>query len=1493
MRISTVRPHGGGSRAPGAGRLHALAGYVLFAALVYVPILATAPGRVVADTKSYLYLDPARFLGRVATLWDPNIGLGTVTHQSIGYLFPLGPFYWVTEVALGLPAWVAQRLWLGSLLFAAGLGMRYLLRTLGIRGAGVPVAVLAYSLSPYALEFSARLSVLLGPWAALPFLLAFTIRALRHGGWKYPALFAITVQIVGGVNATALLYALLGPAAWLVWSVLVSRETNLGRAWAAVWRTGLLTGLTSLWWVIGLYVEGQFGMGILRFTESIETVSATSTASEVLRGLGYWFFYGGDVRGSWNDAVLDFTNKPWLIAVSFGIPALGMLAGGMLRWRQRAFFVFLVILGLVVAVAASPFHDPTAVGALFRAFATSSTAGFALRSTARAVPLLSLGLSVLLGVGVSTLADSFARRGRRVVGPVAAIVVGALCIANAPGLWNGRYYSGYLERDEKVPRYWTEALTALDQRGADTRVLTLPGSDFAAYRWGGTIDPIEPGLMDRPSVARELVPWGGDASTNLLIAVDRRVQSRLLDPNAIAPIARLIGAGDVLLRMDLQTDQFSIVSARDLWKDLTSGGVPRGLTAPKLYGARIPGKPLGENLSDPSAPAVAEPKPVAVLAVRDPSPIVRTKSASDPLILDGDGEGLVDSASAGLVDANRVVLYSPSYATSPEKLRRLVSRDAVLLVTDSNRRRGLRWSGMRNNYGYTEQAGERPLQEDLLDQRLDVFPDSSYATGETVARPTADRARTVTELRGAKSIQATSYGTPSFGFSPDARPALAFDDDPRTAWEVASGVSKVGPERLRVVLDHPITAESVTLQQAQRGPRGRWITHVGLRFDGGPEIHRTIKRSIHDQVVTIPRQTFSTFEIQIEGTQGNAVGPVPTEKARRRKSGVGFAEIKLRDDAPSAKTIRVHEITRLPLDLLGTLGRKSADHALGLLMTGAEADLARRFVLPTAREFGLSGAFNVNPLARDNAIDVALGIPGVEGGGILANSSARFSNIKARASAAFDGDIKTAWNSRDRNLRGQWVDVSVASPITVDHMDLALVEDGRHSILTRFRITSDDGTSRIVDVPRGQAVDGVTSAPVSFAPITGRRFRIVIEDLERRTTFGANKVPITLPIGLVEAGITGVRRAPLPAQLPTGCTTDRLRVDGRPVAIRVHGSTADALEGRALPFEPCVASTTVALTSGSHEIRGGTNRSDGLGLSRVLLSSDANGGATTPEIFIRRAETRAPRFTTVDRQRTSTKVRVSGANAPYWLVLGQSRNAGWHATVNGRDLGAAQLVDGFANGWLITPRPGESTATITMAWTPQRLVWVALAISVIAMIGCIAIVAIGGWRRRRSRAGGAQGTGAEMSDEPDRPASFVHPFGRDGAAMRPIPLGLTALGAGLATAVLVRPVWGLIPLVLVGVSLQWPRARGLLRLLPAVLGLFIAAYVSTGQFRHNYQANFDWPIYFERMRNVGWLAVILLASDVLVGRVLRARSAAPSPAPVSASKSLLDDGGSN
>ena len=93
------------------------------AAVATVLLLTTQVGRVASDTKTYLFIDPGRFLRHAAFLWDPGVGLGTVTHQHIGYLWPAGPLIWLTT-AVGLPTWAAQRLWLAGLLTASFVGVR-------------------------------------------------------------------------------------------------------------------------------------------------------------------------------------------------------------------------------------------------------------------------------------------------------------------------------------------------------------------------------------------------------------------------------------------------------------------------------------------------------------------------------------------------------------------------------------------------------------------------------------------------------------------------------------------------------------------------------------------------------------------------------------------------------------------------------------------------------------------------------------------------------------------------------------------------------------------------------------------------------------------------------------------------------------------------------------------------------------------------------------------------------------------------------------------------------------------------------------------------------------------------------------------------------------------------------------------------------------------------------------------------------------------------
>ena len=112
---------------------------------------------------------------------------------------------------------------------------------------------------------------------------------------------------------------------------------------------------------------------------------------------------------------------------------------------------------------------------------------------------------------------------------------------------------------------------------------------------------------------------------------------------------------------------------------------------------------------------------------------------------------------------------------------------ATLLVTDSNRNRGERWTTVRHTRGFTEKPGEEPLESDPTDNRLPTFPDEP------------DDAMTVSAPGGGVEARATSYGNP-ITFTSEERPSLAVDGDMETAWRTAA-FSDARGERIELSSD--------------------------------------------------------------------------------------------------------------------------------------------------------------------------------------------------------------------------------------------------------------------------------------------------------------------------------------------------------------------------------------------------------------------------------------------------------------------------------------------------------------------------------------------------------------------------------------------------------------------------------------------------------------------------------------------------------------------
>ena len=83
---------------------------------------------------------------------------------------------------------------------------------------------------------------------------------------------------------------------------------------------------------------------------------------------------------------MAYTQQLWLIGFTFLVPAMAFAAATFLRWRQRSYFIVLLVVGMVLAVGPFPYYEPTGISSLIKAFMSDTTAGLALRSTDRACP---------------------------------------------------------------------------------------------------------------------------------------------------------------------------------------------------------------------------------------------------------------------------------------------------------------------------------------------------------------------------------------------------------------------------------------------------------------------------------------------------------------------------------------------------------------------------------------------------------------------------------------------------------------------------------------------------------------------------------------------------------------------------------------------------------------------------------------------------------------------------------------------------------------------------------------------------------------------------------------------------------------------------------------------------------------------------------------------------------------------------------------------------
>ncbi len=1414
---------------------------IMFALAASLPMFWTSPGQVSADTKSYLTLDPDRLLARATTMWDPLTGAGTVPHQNIGYLFPLGPYYWLME-RLAVPDWITQRLIWATLVFAAALGAYRLARWLGWSLAGAVVVGVGYGFSPYLLSYLARLSVILGPWAAMPWLILLAARAARTRSWRPAAVFALVVLLVGSVNATALVLAGLGPVLWLVADVAAGR-VRWRAALAAAMRIGVLSAAVSLWWIVALRVQGSFGIPILRYTETYQTVAGASTPAEIVRGLGYWFFYGGDRLDPWVGPSLPYVDAPLVIALGLAIAGISLL-GLLTAFSGRAAALVLLLVGLAVSVGAAPLGDSSLYGSVFEWWATNSTAGMALRSTPRAAPLVVLALAFGLGAASEwarrRLADRPSGQRRSFAAPAIAI---ALVIVQVGPWFSGAVLTSSLLRDETLPDHQLALAAWLNETVDDPddpggRVYEMPAADFAYYRWGGTVDPVLPGIIDRPYLARELVPQGGMATIDLLDAMERRIPEGWFEPEGLRAFAELFAVETLTLRNDLEHERLRLARPGQLWTDV-SGALGTADHAGELV-VDTPVIPILDEVTL-AHPDAAEEFPVVAAFEIGSGDAVRAVAAASPMIVSGSGDGLVDLAGTGLLETDRPVLYA---ATLDDLASRHLLPSGVLgtspwwVLTDTNRKEARHWSGVSSNRGALEPDGEIRLDDDPADSRLDVFPDI------------VDQQTRAVHLADVAAVRASYYGN-RIAFTPEDAPWFAIDGDPATAWragvfDAAEGL--VWEVDLAAPVAPTSTTTTVEVLQPTTGVTTRYITSIDITLDG-PDGTTTVRADLDErsraepgQSITLPGVTFDSLRIEV---RRDNLGPLANYGAH---PGVGLAEVRI----PGVVDDRVTDVPGLgdfpaldPGDvtddrLTYVLTRQRIDPATSN-RTAPEPAMSRRIDVSGDRTFELRGEARLAADAPEATLAAVLGDDGAAIGDRRLPGS-----VAARGQSAFDGDLTTAWQTPFGDQTGATLTLPAElSSRSVPELTISWLDDGQHSPPTAVALQRADGSTETIELAtvESETVEGVATAsvtPTSPDPIVAIGIASIAPVTSPEYFSGVEQV---LPVGIAEIVIgqlTGSEidddsREDGAGTLDTGCRGDLATIDGEPLPVRIVGERTDAIARGELVVEAC---DTIELAAGAHRLDVVAGSETGIDLDRIVLDSpgsDSSGGSGGRPAGIG-VTARGDGPTRID-------VTMDATGAPTWLILRQSWNPGWTATLDGVDLGEPVLVDGYANGWIVPA--SSATRTITLEWTPQGTVTIALWMSLVAAIAVSALALVS--RRREIALADGDGHGRHL-------------------------LGTGALAVVVGAALVV--VAG--PLVAAGSMLTAFVARRRPSLAVAVVlasGTIVAGSIVALEWRRDLPADPQWPSQFGWTAPLVWLVVGTVVCSGLLAASERRRPA--------------------
>ncbi|WP_162259392.1 alpha-(1-_3)-arabinofuranosyltransferase family protein [Phycicoccus sp. Soil803] len=1085
--------------------------------VLWTVAFAQQPGKVVADTKIDLALDPWGLMSRALHLWDPSTTFGVLQNQGYGYLFPMGPFAAVGQLVAA--PWVVQRLWWAALLTAGFLAMRGLLAAWRVADPVTrQVAAVAFALSPRVVSTLGPISsesapALLAPAILLPLVLA---GQGRLGQRRAAALSALAVLCCGGVNATATAFAVVPAGLWLV----------TRRAW---WRTPLTwwwagsVAAASAWWAVPLVVLGRYSPPFLDWIESSDAVTRTISLLDDLRGTSHWLGHLVTQAGPWWSAGYDLVASPGLVIGTALAAAIGLGGLTLHGLPHRDFLVGLALVG--VLVLALPHSGP--LDSPLRPFVQDLLDGplAPLRNVHKADPLLRLPLATALAHVVGRLAQRDRRVPRvpaRAARPVVVLAALTACVAALspvlPGLAGQLASRGSFVA---VPQEWRQAGRWLERQPGGGTALVVPASNFDEYTWGRPLDLVLRTQTSTDTAVRDAVPLTPANTVRLLDSVETRLQTGR-DLGGVVDVLRSAGVRHVVLRNDLDTS--------------STGGVPVSVARSAI--ARTPAltqvAAFGNTYVDGTGQRL---RPVEIYAIEGSSaPAAELTPLSEVLSVSGASESLPDLRDAGI---DGPVVFDGDADSSAVAAR--VAHDASVggrrVITDSLRARDRAFGATRGrDVSQTLPADHRSGAHDYL--------------------PWSDpRLRTTVAWTGLRDLEASgSLATDAGpgGLDPADRPFSAVDGLATTAWVVAAD----GRPSLTMTFDRPRSVDGLEVSAlADRARFGDFLgipTRLKVTTDSG-DTDVTLAATGRSQVVTgLPSGSTTRLRIDILGTDRGADALVTGLTEVRVPGLVARESVVVAHPGPAPAGAFV-----LSEQFRGTDGCVEVrdEFVCGGEQRAPEdaAGLDRTVPVTDGVAYAVRGSLGAVPGPGLDAV-LDLGAPGT------VTASSRLSRApQARPGAVLDGDPATAW-APDPADATPTLSVELARTATVSHLRLQT----RGEWLTGRDVTAQvtvDGTVQLAEV--GQ--DG------SFAirPATGRNLRIRLllaatrQDAERDAKPAAG-------MQVSELVIDGVQPTPAPKQVAAECGTGpQLLVEGVSVPTRVSGPRAAAFGVGELDYEAC------------------------------------------------------------------------------------------------------------------------------------------------------------------------------------------------------------------------------------------------------------------------------------------------------------------------------------